>query len=396
MRFIELTGFISGISYSPQFNDEKKIDSYSFENYDVNDSKSIGIIHFAENNFVYYTKWTTPKRTRSYPFERLYSVFNANCKIITIIPILKDEGNDSANNDRINAITYSWMNLLNVYIVLAYYETAEKLPLEKRKIAKNKVKNSKPKTQLITNQKFNNSYIKSKIEEIGTYKASALHWNTFHFKRDLEIVWKRAVDCYKDISMIQKVKLHSFENHLKVLDKFMIEGKFSIEKFKDIMNMRSKMAQNREVLTLHKLEALDNDVKGKFFIKNYLGGIYYLTCDGILIEKGVLIVQESKNTTTKKIPQISDIKDGLFKLILFSNLEYIVYNGKKVKFQSRLRLTGDVLGQIAFPAKKDEIEIFIKKNKFSKNDKKIIENLNKEAIKNNISIQISGNQSDVK
>ncbi|MGB5596193.1 MAG: hypothetical protein WBM62_19465 [Crocosphaera sp.] len=55
------------------------------------------------------------------------------------------------------------MNLLNIYIVLAYYEEAEK--------SEKKGQSSK---QKITNQKFNNSFVKSQIQEILNYRQSAL------------------------------------------------------------------------------------------------------------------------------------------------------------------------------------------------------------------------------
>ena len=58
------------------------------------------------------------------------------------------------------------MNLLNIYIVLAYYESAEK---SYKKGQENKEK--------LTNQKFNNEFVKAQIKEILTYRQSALHWN---------------------------------------------------------------------------------------------------------------------------------------------------------------------------------------------------------------------------
>lgn len=58
------------------------------------------------------------------------------------------------------------MNLLNIYIVLAYYETADK---SKKKGQVDK--------QKLTNQKFNNEFVKSQIDEILAYHQSALHWN---------------------------------------------------------------------------------------------------------------------------------------------------------------------------------------------------------------------------
>ncbi|MDR1451303.1 MAG: hypothetical protein LBI57_03100 [Helicobacteraceae bacterium] len=39
------------------------------------------------------SKWVSPKRTRSYPYERVYNSLNY-AKKIAVIPIVKDEGKD--------------------------------------------------------------------------------------------------------------------------------------------------------------------------------------------------------------------------------------------------------------------------------------------------------------
>jgi len=391
---LEFKGFIENITYSPKFTVDKSINEYNLSDFDSNECASIGKIKVDDNDYIFFTKWVTPKRTRSYPFARLYNVYNTNSKIITIIPIIKDEGGDSGNNDRINAITFSWMNLLNIYIILAYYESAEKKQVGTRKTAANlKIKGKKVKTEYITNQMFNNEYIKSKIKEVSKYKMTALHWNTKHFKEDFEKVWLKSVECYKKISKDEKVELHSFDNHLKRLDEFKVEGIFNLEKFIEVMNKRSKEAQNREALTIHDLEVLNQGHNAKFYIENYLGGIYYLTCDEIFIEKNKFIIQESKNSSTGKFPAENDIKDGLFKLILFSNMEKLEYRKEEVDFTTRLKLTGNIDGDLILPAEEDIIKDFLMRNNFTKKVQKIINDLNSDSSENGIAIHIGSNKS---
>ncbi|MBD2571379.1 hypothetical protein [Anabaena lutea] len=101
-----------------------------------------------------------------------------------MLPI-KDEGAGTTNNDRINFITLSWMNLLNVYIILAWYEQADI------------VINSQDK---ITKQKFNDNYVKEKILEISQYQMTALHWNTTHFEKDFKNIYLNAVNSYENIA----------------------------------------------------------------------------------------------------------------------------------------------------------------------------------------------------
>lgn len=62
------------------------------------------------------------------------------------------------------------MSLLDVYVILGYYDTATKHKTRKDKI---------------TAQKFNSNYIKNKINEIKNYHSSALHWNLKEIRESL-------------------------------------------------------------------------------------------------------------------------------------------------------------------------------------------------------------------
>ena len=128
-------------------------------------------------------------------------------------------------------------------------------------------------------------------------------------------------------------------------------------------------------------------------IENYLGGVYHLTADEVLRGRSGYIIQESKNSTKKFLPSISDIKDGLFKLILFANLHSLKVRGRKVRFSARLKLTGNkVKGNIQFPCRKVEFYNFVKLNKVSRAYQEILNKLNLEATNNkNLTIEIRGN-----
>jgi hypothetical protein len=137
-------------------------------------------------------------------------------------------------------------------------------------------------------------------------------------------------------------------------------------------------------------------MKATFCIENYLGGTYYLTPDEIChVEEGY-IIQESKNSTRKALPDLSDIQDGLFKLILYSNIDSLQLNDCQVDFFVRLKLTGsNVRGQIVLPCYLEELNEFLRGNKaiFSEKEKGIIEKLLLESQRNeNIKIEIKANQ----
>lgn len=373
MVLLSFQGFIRDIRYIPIL--PSKIQTYDLGNFDINSANTFGIINLDSTaNNLAFSKWVSPKRTRSYPFARIYNTYHLNTKRITVIPIIKDEGL-AGDNDRINFITFSWMNLLNVYIVLAWYEDAD--PVQK-------VLNK------ITKQRFNADYVRDKISEIASYQLTALHWNTTHFQRDFNEVYMKAVNSYESIAQAKCVNVHSKSAHIKVLENFQRNQNFSLDKFKSFTLPNSLHAAKRESLTNHKLEYLADGVKGIFTISNYLGGEYYLTIDEIYQENNLCVLQESKNSSGGKLPAIDDIKDGLFKLILFSNLDTLLIGDEQVNFIARLKITGMLIGSLSLPTDNLSIQNFCLANRFRQSQSKIIIALNQEATVNpKLSILIS-------
>jgi hypothetical protein len=156
---MEIVGIIEGIKYKKFIN--KELNKFNInDNFDINIISGSFLVNVNDNNFA-VSKWVSPKRTRSYPYERVYDTFGFKNKI-TIIPVIKDEGLDG-DRDFLQWDTICLMNLLDVYIIFAYYENAEKNSSYDNKI---------------TNQCFDNNFIIAKIKEISLYHSSALHWNT--------------------------------------------------------------------------------------------------------------------------------------------------------------------------------------------------------------------------
>ena len=107
MTTLFLKGFIRDATYTSYLNPEK-FEAYDITRFDVNQAQASGLIDLGTSgNNLAFSKWVSPKRTRSYPFARIYNTFHFNTKKVTIIPIIKDEGAGTQNNDRINFITFS-------------------------------------------------------------------------------------------------------------------------------------------------------------------------------------------------------------------------------------------------------------------------------------------------
>ncbi|MEH2260692.1 hypothetical protein [Nostoc sp.] len=373
---LHFTGFIKGVTYKTYL--AEKLKEISLNEFDINQANTFGLIK-SPTTEIAYSQWVSPKRTRSYPFARIYDTYNTS-KVITIIPVIKEEGKDG-DRDRIQYSTISWMNLLNIYIVLAYYETAHK-----------STKSGQSNKHKITNQQFNNEFVKSQIDEILAYHQSVLHWNKNLFEERFVQIFEKALDCYDSISTTTGVMIHPRQGMNSYLQKIIEE----FEEFKNISLKGSQSASKREALTSHKLEYLIDGLKATFSIENYLGGVYYLTPDEIFHENDIYIIQESKNTSKESLPKLPDIQDGLFKLILFSNLDSLNISGQPVSFITKLKLTGkNVIGSIVFPeASATELESFLATNVkiFNNNQKEIIRQLAVEAEDNQkLKIEVTSN-----
>lgn len=372
---LNFEGFIKDVQYQTFL--VENLPQYRYEGFDINKVETSGKIIFPNGEFA-YSKWVSPKRTRSYPFERLYNTFNSPTRL-TVIPVLKDEGLDG-DLDRIQYSTISWMNLLNIYIVLTYYDKAVKnaRPLQ---VSRNK----------ITNQEFNVNTVNEQLLKISQYKQSALHWNRSLIEESFLDIYKLALDSYQKISKKTGVKMHDYSTQEQYLAIIMRD----FENFKNISLRSSRGASIRETQTSHEFEYLSGGAKATFQIKNYLGGIYYLTADEVIQSKGVYIIQESKNSIAGFLPSLSDIKDGLFKLILYSNLDTLRLDSKPVSFGSCLKLTGKkVLGSLTMPCDKNSLIQFLNKNKgsYTKKEEETLHKLNQEASSNKkLLIQISSN-----
>ena len=185
---------------------EREPSEYELAPFDINEVPASGIVSADKNNKLAYSKWVTPKRTRSYPFARVYDTYSFGGKRITVIPIIKDEGlgrsKNKSNNDRINFVTLSWMNLTNVYVILAWYADTDKKS-----------------DYRVTRQRFDAEYVKQKIREISEYQLDAHHWNNQHFVEDFASVYRRAVEAYQALGERHAVQMHPAKQHMNFLSK---------------------------------------------------------------------------------------------------------------------------------------------------------------------------------
>ena len=76
-----ITGIITGIKYVPLLGEQ--LPEYDFAQFDVNSAKTACIVHDRQYTFA-LSKWVSPKRSRSYPFERVYNTLSHSTELLQI------------------------------------------------------------------------------------------------------------------------------------------------------------------------------------------------------------------------------------------------------------------------------------------------------------------------
>lgn len=313
---MQLSAEIKGLRYSPKLC--RELESFDFEElekaFETRASFSLG---FKGKEALAVSWWVSPKRTRSYPYSRVYDTLSFAGRKVTVIPVLKDEGREG-DRDFLQWDTISLMSLLGVYVVIAHYAAASKSLRYPNKI---------------TGQKFDYNLVRKKLEDVLIYHSDALHWNLKEVE-NIGMELKLALDSYERISQSTGVKMHSRQTAENRLTKV-------VESRKEFVSLSRKLAedaQKREIKTVQPKEKTHGG-KAALTIKNYLGGIYYFTCDEVEVKKDVTCVKECKHTTSSFLPSLEDIKDGLLKMVIFSNLETIFWENKQYKAEAVLKLT---------------------------------------------------------
>ncbi|MBA3631241.1 MAG: VWA domain-containing protein [Acidobacteria bacterium] len=358
----EISGEVEKINYKQFVNDNLR--TYKFENFDINNS--IGAFLLSDDKEkIAVSRWISPKRTRSYPYERVYDTLAQTGKKVTVIPVVKDEGL-GGERDFLQWDTISLLSLLDIHVVLAYY--------------KNATKNTKRNDQ-ITAQKLDNEFVTAKLNEVFNFKGTAREWNEKEAK-ELKNVFEKARNAYAEISKDTKTYLHD-ETPLNEL----IKLTENLNNFAQFSRNKSQKGQNRELQSIQPKEALSTDTKGSVTITNLNGGKYFFTCDETLLQDKTLYLIEDKHSSRAILPSENDIKDGLLKMMIYTNLKNVRVGKKAVTEKAVLRLTSSKLvGSINSDTGAEVIAKFFETNRLDISKQNLIKKLFQEARENKFTI----------
>lgn len=307
------------------------------------------------------SKWTGPKRTRTYPYQHVYDTINHKPKV-TLIPFVKDEG-IAGDRDFIQWDTISLMTLLNVYVILTYHVSARKSGL---KGALDK--------QKISEHRLDSAYIAQRLEELAVYQSDPLHWNLKELSKHLPYVLEQTMHYQARIEQSTGVQLHRAEGLRQRYE--------ALANFETDSRLRAQAAQSREQGLIHAGEQLAG-AKASITIKNYYNGAYYFTVDEAIIQDGDFYLIEKKHGKNI-LPAIADIKDGLLKLMLYQQLDTAEVDSRSYPCYSVLGLTSTLInGYIHSAMAGSRLENFWAANpKLSKTQQQKVDNLFYEARQN--------------
>ena len=368
---VRLNGFIPEINYTPTMVKNLEIFDESVLLTELLAQKASVVLQFKGDEYG-LSQWVSPKRTRSYPYSRVYDTFVRKNRI-TIIPFVKDEGFDG-DRDFIQWDTVSLMSLLNVYVIVAYYHSA--------------VKNIRYSNK-ITNQVYDYEYIRKQIEELTSYQSSALHWN-LHQMDNLLTVAENSRRAYDSISQQLSVIMHSekgIDDRIQVIRR-------NVYDFRELSRDLAVQAQNRETQTIQPKERVIED-KVEITLKNFLGGYYFFTVDEYMVIDDTVFLIEKKHSGKKLIPSANDIKDSFIKMALFTNISDLNNNNNNLNHKSVVGLTSsNFKGYCHSQMKNDEIENIFNRNQLTERQSISVKSYINEARQNDFLLFIMDSKCD--
>src|SRR6266571_7272465 len=190
--------------------------------------------------------WVSPKRTRSYPYARVYDTMGDGQRKATVIPFVKDEG-AKGDRDFVQWDTISLMSLLGVHVILAYYVKAARSRLSGK----------------ITEQEFDYPYLVNRLSEVVQTSLSAAEWNEREIASNLGLVAERSKKAYSDIERLTGVRLHGHagvDHRIKLISE-------DVKSYRDESRLLGEKAQRTEARTLQPKEDVDKPKKRAIFLK---------------------------------------------------------------------------------------------------------------------------------
>jgi len=312
-----ISGILERVDYS---NYEFIVDPIDAKNLKVTDIEDLDKSAYDQafwritirNKLLNMVKWTTPKRTRSYPLSRTYSLLSSKVSKAALIPIIKDEGEASRNPDVLGIDTIFLLTLFNVYCVLSYYDQAKK---------KTRVSSKGCSVDAITNQRMNFHLAQEKINHICANNMPVNTWNAIEVG-NYSSTLKAAGEAYERIQYQTGVRLPTVDRVKRNSQLFITEG--GLEYFIKRADERRLRSQQSESLTLQPKERVLYSGKAKvdILLDCDLGieqamKIHWAPDEQWIVNRNIFCIEKKHN------PSRADLTDALFKNFAFRNMKHL-------------------------------------------------------------------------
>lgn len=332
-------------------------------------SKGAFILDCNGNAFA-VSQWVSPKRTRTFPYARVYNTLRMKNRV-TLIPFCKDEGRDG-DRDFLQWDTVSLMSVLNVHVIPCYYARAQRT-----------ARPGQTHKDKITKQVLDYRHVYKKLRELSDYHSGALHWNLRQMEQLSEVA-ELVLDSYRGIARRTGVRLHG-EGGIEKRIRLIAED---VAKFKELSRELAEEAQHRERSTEQPKEKTVAR-KATVTMKNLIGGLYNWTADECIVASGHVFLIEKKHSRNKWLPSRSDVKDAFIKSALFCNIKTLAINGKRMPHQTAVGLTSDVVrGSLHSAMNPAEIDKFLTDNNAGDAERKFVSQIVAEANTNGFGLFI--------
>ena len=230
--------------------------------------------------------WTTPKRTKTYPFPRVYSTLGHDGKKITVIPVQASYGKHGDDN-KLQPGTISWMSGLGVYVIVGVFVNAKMKPKGKPSANAKKSKVSTQGEPVFTSFEFKNDELKEQVKEIVSNCPKVEDWNQKQLVR-IPSLLKIAIENNRRLGKELGVFVRSFKSLEKKLEVWHTDmPKFLLDSDKE-----SEKAQHREFSSDQKLENVPGK-KGKFNVNMGNSKMIFLTADSVSVDQHKKILPNS-------------------------------------------------------------------------------------------------------
>ena len=176
----------------------------------MKDKKRSFLSKFSNGEKIAISVWTTPKRTKTPPWPRVYSTLPYPGKKITIIPVQASYGLYGDKNI-IQPATISWITSLGVYLIIGVYTNADKKPKGKQSANANPSKKPTKGKIVFTDFQYDLIEIENQITDIITGNIEIRDWNQMQIKKIPELLYK-ATEHNKRLGKELDIIVQNFKN----------------------------------------------------------------------------------------------------------------------------------------------------------------------------------------